>query len=169
MEQITDRQMGEYAGPFTRRAMDYDGHTLIGVPISDAAPDGSCFFITLDHHMQISITSVLASSMTPYEPPEPPPEPECTAAELADTRARLEKLLKMQLDAGISSIGDLRACAITMSDLADIISFQSAHAAGQQASACTSAVVGTCRPANDDTDAERGKLTYDKTTGEVVQ
>ena len=36
MEQITDRQMGEYAGPFTRRAMDYDGHTLIGVPITDA-------------------------------------------------------------------------------------------------------------------------------------
>ena len=155
MDQTKDRKHGEYAGPFTQRAMDYEGHTLIGVPISDAAPDGSCYFATLDRHMQISITSVLASSITSYEPSEPPLEPECTAAELADTRARLEHLLKMQLDAGISSVGDLRACAITMSDLADIISFQSAHAAGQQASACTSAVVGTCRPANDDTDAER--------------
>lgn len=169
MEQPQDRQHGEYAGPLTQRAMDYDGRTVIGIQITDAAPDGSCYFATLDRHMQISITSVLASSMTPYEPPEPPPEPECTAAELADTRARLEKLLKMQLDAGISSIGNLRACALTMSDLADIISFQSAHAAGQQASACTSAVVGTCRPANDDTDAEHSKLTYDKKTGEVVQ
>lgn len=155
MEQPQDRQHGEYAGPLTRRAMDYDGHTLIGVPITDAAPDGSCYFITIDRHMQISIGSVLASSMTPYEPPEPPPEPECTAAELADTRARLEKLLKMQLDAGISSIGDLRACAITMSDLADVISLENAHAAGHEASASTSAVDGACRPANDDADAER--------------
>lgn len=168
-EQTKQSQHGEYAGPFTRRAMDYDGHTLIGVPITDAAPDGSCYFITIDRHMQISIGSVLASSITSYEPSEPPREPECTAAELADTRARLEKLLKMQLDAGISSIGDLRACAITMSDLADIISFQSAHAAGQQASACTSAVVGTCRPAERSADAEHSKLTYDKKTGEVVQ
>jgi hypothetical protein len=101
---------------------------VIGIPISDAAPDGSCFFITLDHHMQISIGSVLASSITPYEPSEPPPEPECTAAELAETRARLEHLLKMQLDHGISSIGDLRACALTMSDLADVIEKQEAQA-----------------------------------------
>ena len=145
MEQPQDRQHGEYAGPFTRRAMDYDGHTLIGVPITDAAPDGSCYFVTIDRHMQISIGSVLASSITPYEPSEPPPEPECTAAELADTRARLEKLLKMQLDAGISSIGDLRACSITMSDLADVISLENTHA------------------------ADRSKLIYDKKTGEVVQ
>ena len=162
-EQTKQSQHGEYAGPLTQRAMDYDGHTLIGVPISDAAPDGSCFFITLDHHMQISVGSVLASSMTPYEPPEPPPEPECTAAELADTRAKLEKLLKMQLDHGISSIGDLRACAITMSDLADVIQIQDAQAARAPGQALD------VPSAERSTDAERGKLTYDKTTGEVVQ
>ena len=44
MESTTDRHTGEYAGPLTRRAMDYNGNTVIGVPISDAAPDGSCFF-----------------------------------------------------------------------------------------------------------------------------
>ena len=136
MEQPQDRQHGEYAGPLTRRAMDYNGNTVIGIPISDAAPDGSCFFITLDHHMQISVGSVLASSITPYDPPEPPPEPECIAAELAETRARLEYLLKMQLDHGITSIGDLRACALTMSDLADVIQqetrIQAPSDAGQQ-------------------------------------
>lgn len=162
-KQTKQSQHGEYAGPFTRRAMDYDGHTLIGVPISDPAPDGSCFFITLDHHMQISVGSVLASSITPYDPPEPPPEVECTAAELAETRARLEHLLKMQLDSGISSIGDLRACAITMSDLADVISLENAHAAGHEASASTSAVDGTSRPANgvDNAEREGGEISPD--------
>lgn len=168
-EQTKQSQHGEYAGPFTRRAMDYDGHTLIGVPITDAAPDGSCYFITIDRHMQISITSVLTSSITPYDPPEPPPEPECTAAELADTRARLEKLLKMQLDAGISSIGDLRACAITMSDLADVIQIQGAQAARAPGQALDGSSSPDVPSAERSADAERGKLTYDKTTGEVVQ
>lgn len=123
MDQTTYYQ-GEYAGPLTQRAMDYDGHLVIGVQISDPAPDGSCFFITLDQHMQACIIPVLASSISPYEPAEPPPEPECTAADLADTRKNLEWLLKLQIDHGISSIGDLRACALTMSDLADVIELQ---------------------------------------------
>ena len=123
MDQTTYYQ-GEYAGPLTQRAMDYDGHLVIGVQISDPAPDGSCFFITLDQHMQAYIIPVLASSISPYEPAEPPPEPECTAADLADTRKNLEWLLKLQLDRGIGSIGDLRACALAMSDLADVIELQ---------------------------------------------
>jgi len=136
MDQTTYYQ-GEYAGPLTQRAMDYDGHLVIGVQISDPAPDGSCFFITLDQHMQVCIIPVLASSISPYEPAEPPPEPECTAADLADTRKNLEWLLKLQIDHGISSIGDLRACALTMSDLADVIELQD-RAAG--ASTCTKEV-----------------------------
>lgn len=115
---------GVYAGPLTQRAMDYDGHPVIGVQISDPAADGSCFFITMDEHMQVCIAPVMASSIAPYEPPEPPPEPECTAADLADTRHNLEWLLKLQIDHGISSIGDLRACALTMSDLANVIEMQ---------------------------------------------
>ena len=129
MDQTTYYQ-GEYAGPLTQRAMDYDGHLVIGVQISDPAPDGSCFFITLDQHMQVCIIPVLASSISPYEPAEPPPEPECTAADLADTRKNLEWLLKLQLEHGISSIGDLRACALTMSDLADVIELQDKTSAG---------------------------------------
>ena len=76
------------------------------------------------------IIPVLASSISPYEPAEPPPEPECTAADLADTRKNLEWLLKLQLEHGISSIGDLRACALTMSDLADVIELQDKTSAG---------------------------------------
>ena len=125
MSDITkEYSQGVYAGPLTQRAMDYDGHPVIGVQISDPAADGSCFFITLDEHMQVCIAPVLASSIAPYETPEPPPEPECTAADLADTRHNLEWLLKLQIDQGISSIGDLRACALTMSDLANVIELQ---------------------------------------------
>ena len=165
MEQPQDRQHGEYAGPLTQKAMDYNGRTVIGIPISDAAPDGSCFFITLDHHMQISIGSVLASSITPYEPSEPPPEPECTAAELAETRARLEYLLKMQLDNGISSIGDLRACAITMSDLADILQLQGAQAARAPGKALDSSSSPDVPSAERSADAERegGEISPDYT------
>ena len=115
---------GEYAGPLTQRAMDYNGHQVIGVPISDPAPDGSMFFVTIDKRMQLSIAPVLASSVEPYDPPEPPPDPECTMEDLASTRQNLEWLLKLQLDHGIDSIGDLRACALTMSDLADVIETQ---------------------------------------------
>lgn len=118
---------GVYAGPLTQRAMDYDGHLTIGIQISDPAADGSCLFMNLDEHMQVYITPVLASSIAPYDPPEPPPDPECTEAELADTRKNLEWLLKLQIDHGISSIGDLRACALTMSDLADVIELQGGH------------------------------------------
>ena len=130
---------GEYAGPLTQRAMDYDGHPVIGVQISDAAADGSCLFATLDKHMLLSVAPVLASSITPYEPVEPPPEPECTAADLADTRRNLEWLLKLQLEHGISSIDDLRACALTMSDLANVIETQDRAQAGRSQT-CTDTV-----------------------------
>ena len=123
------KPVGEYAGPLTQRAMDYDGHPIIGIQISDKHPDGSCLFLNLDDHMQLYVTPVLAESIGPYEPAEPPPDLECTAAELADTRKNLEWLLKLQLDRGISSISDLRACALVMSDLADVIEQQDIQAA----------------------------------------
>ena len=136
---------GEYAGPLTQRAMDYAGHPVIGVQISDAKPDGTCLFITLDPHMMVSIAPVMASSIAPYEPEEPPPDPECSPEELADTRKNLEWLLKLQLDHGISCIGDLRACALTMSDLANVIELQeraqAAQAPGQAMDASSSADV----------------------------
>lgn len=122
---------GEYAGPLTQRAMDYNGHTVVGVQISDPAPDGSCFFITLDDHMQVSIAPVLANSIREYDPHEPPPDPEIDAADLAATRKNLEWLLQLQVEHGISSIGDLRACALTMSDLADVIELQDRAQAAQ--------------------------------------
>lgn len=142
MDQTTYYQ-GEYAGPLTQRAMDYDGHPVIGVQISDPAPDGSCFFVTLDQYMQVCIAPVLASSISPYEPAEPPLEPECTAADLADTRKNLEWLLKLQIEHGISSISDLRACALTMSDLANVI---------EQEASCTAAV---CSATLEDNEAEQ--------------
>lgn len=146
---------GVYAGPLTQRAMDYDGHLVIGVQISDPAPDGSCFFITLDQHMQVCIIPVLASSISPYEPAEPPPEPECTAADLADTRKNLEWLLKLQIDHGISSIGDLRACALTMSDLANVIELQDRAQAAQAEDKSSTAAVGSASLADGSADAKR--------------
>ena len=139
---------GEYAGPLTQRAMNYDGHPVIGVQISDAAPDGTCLFVTIDQHMMISVAPVLASSIAPYEPAEPPPDPECSPEELADTRKNLEWLLKLQLEHGISCIGDLRACALTMSDLADVIELQAG------AGTCTEEV-GSASLADGSADAKR--------------
>lgn len=148
---------GEYAGPLTQRAMNYDGHPVIGIQISDAAPDGTCLFVTIDQHMMISVAPVMASSIAPYEPAEPPPDPVCTPEEIADTRKNLEWLLKLQLEHGISCIGDLRACALTMSDLADVIEIQeraqAAQAPGQALDASSSADVPS---AERSADAKRG-------------
>ena len=145
---------GEYAGPLTTRAMDYNGHEVIGVQISDAAADGSCYFVTVDKHMQVCIAPVLASSIAPCEQTEPQPEPECTTADLADTRHNLEWLLKLQIDHGISSVGDLRACALTMSDLANVIELQDRAQAAQQDISCTAAV-GSAPLADEESPAEQ--------------
>ena len=126
-----------YAGPLTQRAMDYNGHDVIGVPISDPAPDGSCFFITLDDHMQVYIAPVLVSSIQPYDPPEPPPDPEISPEDLANTRANLEWLLKLQIDRGIETVRDLRACALIMNDYADIIELQDRLSARAQTAQST--------------------------------
>ena len=146
---------GEYAGPLTQRAMNYDGHPVIGVQISDPAPDGTCLFVTIDQHMMLSVAPVLTSSIAPYEPPEPPPEPECTEADLADTRHNLEWLLKLQLEHGISCIADLRACALTMSDLADVIELQDRAQAAQAEDKSSTAAVGSASLADGSADAKR--------------
>ena len=146
---------GEYAGPLTQRAMDYAGHPVIGVQISDPKADGTCLFVTIDQHMMLSIAPVMASSIAPYEPEEPPPDPECTPEELADTRKNLEWLLKLQLEHGISSIGDLRACALTMSDLADVIEIQERAQAAQAEDKSSTEEVGSASLADGSADAKR--------------
>ena len=120
----TDYHQGEYAGPLTQRAMDYNGHEVIGVQISDTAPDGACFFITLDKCMQISIAPVIAASLRPYEPDEPPPLPEIEPEDYAATRASLEMMLRELLSKSIERTGQLYAGAIIMNELAKIIEIQ---------------------------------------------
>lgn len=120
----TDYHQGEYAGPLTQRALDYNGHEAIGIQISDAAPDGSCFFITVDEHMQISIAPVIAASLQPYEPAEPPPVPSIAPEDYAATRASLEMMLKNLINGSIERTGQLRACAIVMAELANVIEAQ---------------------------------------------
>ena len=124
---------GEYAGPLTQRATDYNGHTVIGVQISDEAPDGSCFFVTRDQHMQLSIAPVIAASIQPYEPAEPPPPPELDPEDYAATRKSLEDLLERLLSKSPDDTDELRTCAIAMHELASVIDAQT-RAAGASAS-----------------------------------
>ena len=51
----TGYTQGKYAGPNTVRALDYNGHEAVGVQISDPFPDGSCYLVTIDEHMQLSV------------------------------------------------------------------------------------------------------------------
>lgn len=120
----TGYYQGQYAGPHTVRALDYNGHEVIGVQISDAAPDGACFFITLDDHMQVNIAPVIAASIRPYEPVEPPPLPEIEPEDYAATRKSLEQMLERMLSHSIEYPDQLRACALAMSELADIVDAQ---------------------------------------------
>ena len=115
---------GVYAGPLTQRATDYNGHEVIGVQISDEAPDGAVFFVTLDDHMQVSITPVIAASIMPYEPEEPPAVPEIEPADYAATRKSLEEIIGRILMNAPRDTDDLRTCALAMSELARVIDQQ---------------------------------------------
>ena len=124
----TGYHQGEYAGPNTVRALDYNGHEAIGVQISDIADDGACFLVTIDDHMQTSITPVIAASIRSYDPPEPPSMPEITPEDLTATRRSLEDLLKMifgeSIIHGLGTPDRLRACAIAMNELANVVEAQ---------------------------------------------
>ena len=175
---------GQYAGPNTVRALDYNGHEVIGVQISDAAPDGACFFVTLDDHMQVSITPVIAASIRPYEPAEPPPLPEIEPEDYAATRKSLEELLARMLSHSLEGPDQLRGCGLAMCELADVVDAQirlearphAGQAAG--ASTCTEEVgsaslanvytievASACRAADGEADAEREGKAFTDTVG----
>lgn len=139
-EQNKEYTQGVYAGPLTQRATDYNGHEAIGIQVSDAAADGSCFFVTVDEHMQVSIIPVIAASIRSYDPPEPPPEPECTAEDLRETQTRLEDLMGRLFEHPPKTRipSELFARAMILNELARVI-----MAAG--ASICTVAVRGSAR------------------------
>ena len=126
---------GVYAGPLTQRATDYNGHEAIGVQISDEAPDGAVFFATLDDHMQVSIIPVMAASIMPYEPAEPPPVPEIEPEDYEATRRSLEEIIARILSHSPQDTGELRTCALAMSELANIIDIQTRNSGAQAAQA----------------------------------
>jgi hypothetical protein len=104
--------------------MDYNGHAVLGVQISDELADGSVYMVTIDKHMQVCIATVMASSLQPYEPEEPLPTLTVDRNDYESTRTNLERLLEMQLNHPPRTTDELRACALTMSDLADVIDGQ---------------------------------------------
>lgn len=126
-EKSKEYSQGVYAGPLTQRATDYNGHEMIGVQISDEAPDGACFFVTLDDHMQVSIAPVIAASIMPYEPAEPPPLPEIEPEDYEATRRSLEEIIGRILICSPQNTEELRTCALAMSELANIIDIQAGH------------------------------------------
>lgn len=162
---------GVYAGPLTQRAIDYNGHEVIGVQISDEAPDGAVFFVTLDDRMQVSITPVMAASIMPYEPEEPQPILEIEPEDYAATRKSLEEIIERILKHAPQDTGELRICALAMSELANVIDAQVACASGAAHSistacsgaqaaqaaggACTAVVGGSCRSADGAADASQ--------------
>lgn len=177
----TNYYQGEYAGPNTVRATDYNGHEVIGVQISDEAPDGAVFFITLDDHMQVSIIPVMAASIMPYEPAEPPAVPEIEPEDYAATRKSLEEIIARILSKPPQDTGELRTCALAMSELANVIDMQTrnhgAQAAQAAGGACTEAVAGSYRSADGAADAEQeteingytcGYYTAEKICGHTV-
>lgn len=124
----TGYHQGEYAGPNTVRALDYNGHEAIGVQISDVADDGACFLVTIDKHMQLAIAPVIAASIRSYDPPEPPSMPEIAPEDYAATQKNLEDLLKMifgeSIINGFGTPDRLRVCAIVMNELANVVEAQ---------------------------------------------
>ena len=146
----TKYYQGVYAGPLTQRATDYNGHEVIGVQISDEAPDGACFFATLDDHMQVSIAPVIAASIMPYEPDEPPPVPEIEPQDYEATRRSLEEIIGRILTCSPQNTEELRTCALAMSELANVIDAQDGKRgphAGQAAGGACTAEVATLREA----------------------
>ena len=160
---------GVYAGPLTQRATDYSGHEVIGVQISDEAPDGAVFFATLDDHMQVSIAPVIAASIMPYEPAEPPAVPEIEPEDYEATRRSLEEIIARILSHSPQDTGELRTCALAMSELANIIDAQerATTRAGEAAGAntCTEVVDTACRASDGTADAEHVAETYGSTCG----
>ena len=148
-EQNEQYSQGVYAGPLTQRATDYNGHEVIGVQVSDEAPDGACFFVTLDDHMQVSIAPVIAASIMPYEPAEPPPLPEIEPEDYEATRRSLEEIIARILTYSPQNTEELRTCALAMSELANVIDAQ------EGASTCTEEVGSACRASDGSPDAER--------------
>lgn len=163
---------GEYAGPNTVRALDYNGHEAIGVQISDEAPDGAVFFVTVDDHMQLSITPVMAASIMPYEPTEPPAVPEIAPEDYAATRKSLEDIIARILTHSPKDTGELRTCALAMSELANVIDRQTEAGgphAGQAPGQALDAGCSTDVPsAERDADAER-ETEINPDFAEVVQ
>lgn len=116
---------GSYAGPHTVRAIDYCGHEVIGLQASDELADGSAYMILLDDHMQVTVATVMASSIRPL-----PEDYTRQCIQIADredyasTRRNLEELAQQILSRAPETTDDLRAAAVVLSDLADIIDGQ---------------------------------------------
>ena len=165
MQSETKYFQGVYAGPLTMEALDYNGHKILGVPVSDVAEDGSCFFVTLDDHMQVSIAPVIALSVRSYDPEEPPFDPELEPEDYAATRRNLEEIIKRILSDTPQDTEDLRTCAIAMSELANVIDLQTRAQAAQAAGAspCTEEVGSAFRAADGSADTEREGKAFTKT------
>jgi len=176
MNDSSNYYQGVYAGPLTQRATDYNGHEVIGVQISDEAPDGSVYFVTLDEHMQLSIAPVMAASIMPYEPEEPVPPPVLEPEDYIATRRSLEDIIRRILKSGPGSVDELRMCALAMSELANVIDTQmkvwnngaqAAQAAG--ASTCTGEVGTACRASDGAADPEREGEAPDDVVSEFIR
>lgn len=117
---------GVWAGPNTVIGIDYNGHAVIGVQISDELQDGSAYMVLLDEHMQVTIATVMASSLRPIQEGDPLPDRTLSVdkEDYASTRANLEELARKLLSSTPESTDDLRAAAIVLSDLADVIDGQ---------------------------------------------
>lgn len=115
---MTDNySQGEYAGPLTERAMDYNGHEAIGIQIGDAAQDGSCLFVTIDKHMQLSVIPVIASSVRSYDTPEPPPL-ESSDEDLQSAGQALAAILNRLLENPVDTPETLEKISIAAANLA---------------------------------------------------
>lgn len=119
-KQTEQYTQGVYAGPLTERAMDYNGHEAIGLQISDAAPDGSCLFVTVDDHLQLSVIPVIASSIRSYDPPEPPPQPESTDEDLQAATKALVDIINRLTSKPINSPETLMRISIIAGDFASV-------------------------------------------------
>ena len=117
---------GIYAGPNTVLAIDYNGHAIMGVQCSDELQDGSAYMMILDEHMQVTIATVMASSIRTLQAGDviPPPILIADREDYASTRKNLEELARQLLATPPESTDDLRAAAIVLSDLADVIDGQ---------------------------------------------
>jgi hypothetical protein len=118
---------GVWAGPHTRMAIDYNGHAVIGVQASESLADGSAYMILLDEHMQVTVAIVIADSIQPV-PGEQEREhepPKINGTDYESTRANLEELARKLLSQTPETTDDLRAAAVVLSQLADVIDGQS--------------------------------------------